>query len=151
VVLARSGVDYALHAYDHDPRSGRYGEEAVAALGVAPERVFKTLIASVDRRLVVGIVPVPATLDVKALAVVLGGKRGALADPAEAERVTGYVLGGISPLGQRRALTTVLDLCAADHDTIFISGGRRGVEIELAPAHLLQLTDGALAAISSAR
>jgi len=129
-----------LHSYDHDPRSTAYGVEAVEALGVDPDRIFKTLIAAVDDRLAVGIVPVAATLDLKALAAALGGKRAALADPAAAARVTGYVLGGISPLGQRRTLPTVLDSSATSHATIFVSAGRRGLQVELAPANLVRLT-----------
>ncbi|MBA2416758.1 MAG: Cys-tRNA(Pro) deacylase [Geodermatophilaceae bacterium] len=150
-LLDRGGVHYRLHSYSHDPRTAGYGAEAAAALGVDPGRVFKTLVVSVDGRLTVGIVPVATSLDLKALAGALGGKRGVLADAAEAARVTGYVVGGISPLGQRRVLPTVLDSAAADLTTVLVSGGRRGLEIELAPADLLRLTGGSIAAISAAR
>lgn len=142
VALRRAGVEFTLHEYHHAEGTTRYGEEAVAALGVDPFRVFKTLVARVDDRLAVGLVPVPATLDLKALAAALGGKRGALADPATATRVTGYVLGGISPLGQRRRLPTVLDSSAAGFETVYVSAGRRGLQVELAADDLRRLLDG---------
>jgi Cys-tRNA(Pro)/Cys-tRNA(Cys) deacylase len=123
---------------------------AATVLGLAPARVFKTLIAAVDdRQLTVAIVPVTARLNLKALAAAAGGKRAEMADPAAAERATGYVLGGISPLGQRRRLPAVLDASALDHATIFVSGGRRGLEIELAPADLVGLTAATVASIAS--
>jgi Cys-tRNA(Pro)/Cys-tRNA(Cys) deacylase len=123
---------------------------AATVLGLAPARVFKTLIAAVDdRQLTVAIVPVTARLNLKALAAAAGGKRAEMADPAAAERATGYVLGGISPLGQRRRLPAVLDASALDHATIFVSGGRRGLEIELAPADLIGLTAATVASIAS--
>lgn len=148
VALDRAGVPYRLHTYRHDPRTTSYGEEAIVELGVDASRVYKTLLASVDGSLAVAIVAVPTTLDLKALAAVLGGKRAGMADPGDAERVTGYVVGAISPLGQRRALPTVLD-AAADSESIFVSAGRRGLELELAPADLLRLTGGRLAQIAS--
>jgi Cys-tRNA(Pro)/Cys-tRNA(Cys) deacylase len=151
LALDRAGIAFVLHSYEHDPRTGSYGGEAAAELGADPARVFKTLVVTVDGRLTVGVVPVSASLDYKALAAALGGKRAALADPAVAVRSTGYVLGGISPLGQRTQLITYLDASAAAHQTIFVSGGRRGLEIELSPADLLQLTAGRLAAISAVR
>ncbi|MFI0942351.1 Cys-tRNA(Pro) deacylase [Streptomyces sp. NPDC021020] len=141
VALESAGADYTLHAYAHDPESGlSYGEEAAHALGTSPERVFKTLVAEVDGALTVAVVPVAGALDLKALASAVGGKRAAMADPAAAERTTGYVRGGISPLGQRRPLPTVLDESALAFPTIFVSAGKRGLEVELAPAVLLALT-----------
>ncbi len=126
-------------ARDRDRRP-QYGLEAAAALGLDPGRVFKTLVATVDGRLAAAIVPVANELDLKALAAALDGRRAALADPVEAERATGYVVGGISPLGMRRRLPTVLDRSAADFATVFVSGGRRGLQLELAPADLARLT-----------
>ena len=148
LLLARAGVEHAVRAYEHDPAAPSYGLEAAAALGVAPERVFKTLVADVDGRLVVGVVPVGGSLDLKALAAAVGGKRAAMADPAAAERSSGYIRGGISPLGQRKALDTVVDSSALDHPTVLVSGGRRGLEVELAPADLVALTRARTAPIS---
>ncbi|MEV7500813.1 Cys-tRNA(Pro) deacylase [Streptomyces sp. NPDC093018] len=140
VALGAAGVEFTVHAYDHDPSHPSYGEEAAEAMGVSPDRVFKTLVADVDGSLVVGIVPVAGTLDLKALASAVGGKRAAMADPTLAERTTGYVRGGISPLGQRKRLPTVLDDSALGHATICVSAGRRGLEVELAPGDLAELT-----------
>jgi Cys-tRNA(Pro)/Cys-tRNA(Cys) deacylase len=149
VALEKGGVAFTVHAYTHDPAGGlSYGAEAAAALGVAPERVFKTLVAEVDGALTVGVVPVSAALDLKALAAAAGGKRAAMADPAAAERSTGYVRGGISPLGQRRALPTVVDASALAHPTVFVSAGRRGLEVELAPADLVALTAAVTAPVA---
>ncbi|GAB2871162.1 Cys-tRNA(Pro) deacylase [Streptomyces mayteni] len=149
VAATRAGVSFTLHSYEHDPASAlSYGEEAVRALGVAPERVFKTLLAEVDGELVVAVVPVSRSLGLKALAAALGGKRAAMADPAAAERATGYVRGGISPLGQRRRLRTAVDASADDLASLFVSAGRRGLEIELAPADLVRLTGAVSAAIA---
>ena len=147
-LLTRQKVAHTLHAYEHDPRQASYGLEAAGALGVAPERVFKTLLAEVDGRLVVGIVPVTSKLDLKALAAAVGAKKAAMADVKQAERTTGYVAGGISPLGQRKLLPTVLDDSALQHPAIHVSGGRRGLEIELAPADLIRLTNAVAAAIA---
>jgi Cys-tRNA(Pro)/Cys-tRNA(Cys) deacylase len=147
VVLERTGTAFTLHAYDHDPAAGGYGEEAARVLGVAPERVFKTLVADVDGALTVGVVPVAGSLNLKALAVAAGGKKAAMADPAAAERATGYVLGGISPLGQRKRLRTVVDASALEHGTVFVSAGRRGLEVELAPGDLVRLTEAVTASI----
>ncbi|MFD5325008.1 Cys-tRNA(Pro) deacylase [Streptomyces sp. NPDC127092] len=147
VALTAAGTPYTLHAYDHDPATASYGEEAAEALGVSPDRVFKTLVADVDGELTVAVVPVAGQLDLKALASAVGGKRAAMADPAAAERTTGYVRGGISPLGQRKRLRTVLDDSASGHETICISAGRRGLEVELAPQDLAALTDAVLAPI----
>lgn len=147
VALAAAGTAYTLHAYDHDPAAASYGEEAAEALGVSPDRVFKTLVADVDGELTVAVVPVAGQLDLKALAAAVGGKRAAMADPAAAERTTGYVRGGISPLGQRKRLRTVLDDSASAHETICISAGRRGLEVELSPRDLAALTAAVLAPI----
>jgi Cys-tRNA(Pro)/Cys-tRNA(Cys) deacylase len=148
-LLTRQKVNHTLHAYEHDPRHESYGLEAAEALGIPPERVFKTLLAEVDAQLVVGIVPVVAQLDLKALAAAVGGKRAKMADVAAAERVTGYVAGGISPLGQRKRLRTVLDSSAEALDTLFCSAGRRGLEVELSPADLTRLLDATVASIAS--
>lgn len=144
-------MPFTVHAYEHDPASGlSYGDEAAAALGTSPERVFKTLVAEVDGTLTVAVVPVAGSLDLKALAAAAGGKRAAMADPAAAERSTGYVLGGISPLGQRKALPTVLDSSALAFATVFVSAGKRGLEVELAPADLRTLTSATAAPIARA-
>ncbi|WP_433342838.1 Cys-tRNA(Pro) deacylase [Streptomyces sp. CA-253872] len=150
VALMRAGTAYTLHSYAHDPAHPSYGEEAAEALGVTPERVFKTLVAEVDGTLTVAVVPVAGSLDLKALAAAVGGKRAVMADPAAAERTTGYVRGGISPLGQRRPLPTVIDASAGAHPTICVSAGRRGLEVELAPADLASLTKAVLAPIGRA-
>ncbi|MCK1796390.1 Cys-tRNA(Pro) deacylase [Streptomyces sp. XM4193] len=150
VALTRAGVDFTVHGYTHDPRAEdfrSYGEEAAQALGLDPSRVFKTLVAEVDGKLTVAVVPVSGSLDLKALAAAAGGKRAQLAEPAAAERATGYVLGGISPLGQRKRLPAVVDSSALDHPTMCVSAGRRGLEIELAPADLVGLTGARTAAI----
>ena len=138
VALVRAGVTHRVHEYEHDPQAASYGLEAAEKMGVQPARVFKTLVVDVDGKLVVAVVPVEAQLDLRAL-----GKRATLADPKLAERTTGYVAGGISPLGQRKQLATLVDESALAFDTIFVSGGRRGLEIELAPADLVALTGGA--------
>ncbi|MFD9410311.1 Cys-tRNA(Pro) deacylase [Streptomyces sp. NPDC059989] len=148
VALTAAGVPFSTHAYEHDPAHPSYGEEAAAAMGVPPERVFKTLVADVDGVLTVAVVPVSGSLDLKALASAVGGKRAVMADPALAERTTGYVLGGISPLGQRKRLRTVVDASASAHATICCSAGRRGLEIELSPADLAALTGAVLAPIA---
>jgi len=135
----KAGVEHRVHEYAHDPNAASYGMEAAEALGLDPARVFKTLVADLDGTLTVCIVPVAHELDLRSL-----GKRARLADTAKAERTTGYVAGGISPLGQRRALPTLVDETALDHDTVFVSAGRRGLEIELAPGNLVALTDAGL-------
>lgn len=140
VALARAGIGFEPRPYDHDPGATSYGEEAAELLGVDPARVFKTLLASLDGRLVVGVVPVTGRLDLKALARALNGSRAVMAEVAAAERATGYVVGGISPLGQRRPHPTVVDATALDHATILVSGGRRGLDLELAPADLVAIT-----------
>lgn len=146
-VVALAGVSYELHRYDHDPDEDAYAAEAADALGVPPERLFKTLVAALDDRPVVAIVPLSAKLDLKALAAALGGRRAVMAHPVEAERVTGYVVGGISPLGQKRRLPTVIDASAEAWETIYVSAGRRGLELELAPADLARLAGGRIAPI----
>ena len=147
-VLAEAGTPHVLRPYRHDPRSPSYGLEAAQELDVEPARVFKTLLADVDGALVVGIVPVTAQLDLKALASAVGGRRAALAEVARAERATGYVAGGISPLGQRTTHPTVLDDSALDHPTILVSGGRRGLDVELEPGDLMALTSARVAPIA---
>ncbi len=148
LAAARAGIHFATHAYDHDPAVASYGEEAARAMGIPPEQVFKTLVAEVDGQLTVTVVPVSASLDLKALAAAVGGKRAVMADPVVAERTTGYVRGGISPLGQRRALPTVLDDSAVRHATVCVSAGRRGLEIELSPTDLAELTRATTAPIA---
>jgi Cys-tRNA(Pro)/Cys-tRNA(Cys) deacylase len=148
VALSTAGVEFTVHAYEHDPAHPSYGEEAAEAMGVSPERVFKTLVADVDGTLVVAVVPVAGSLDLKSLATAVGGKRAAMADPTLAERTTGYVRGGISPLGQRKKLRTVVDASADGHDTICVSAGRRGLEVELSPQDLLKLTEAVAAPIA---
>ena len=150
VALTKAGVPFTTHAYDHDPAAPSFGTEAAEALGVEPGRVFKTLVADVDGRLTVAVVPVSGSLDLKALAHAAGGKKAAMADPAAAERSSGYVLGGISPLGQRRPLRTVVDASALEFPTVFCSAGRRGLEVELAPADLVRLTGAVTAPIGRA-
>jgi Cys-tRNA(Pro)/Cys-tRNA(Cys) deacylase len=148
LAASRAGVEFSTHHYEHDPSAASYGSEAAEALGIDPGRVFKTLVAEVDGAMTVAIVPVSASLDLKALASAAGGKRAAMADPKAVERSTGYVLGGVSPLGQRRRLPTVVDASASAHATVCVSAGRRGLEIELAPADLIALTGAATAAIA---
>jgi Cys-tRNA(Pro)/Cys-tRNA(Cys) deacylase len=148
VVLARAGVDHTVHPYEHDPSIRSFGDEAAKALGVSTSRIFKTLLVDVDGQLVVAVVPVSGALDLKALAEATGGKRAAMADVAVAERTTGYVVGGISPLGQRRRLPTVIDASALDHPTIYVSAGRRGLDVELAARDLVAMTSATLAAIA---
>ena len=148
VALTAAGIPFTPHSYEHDPANTNFGLEAAAALHLDPEQVFKTLLADVDGRLVVGIVPVTGKLDLKALAAAVGGKKAEMADPRVAERKTGYVVGGISPIGQKNRHTTVLDETAELFDTIYVSGGRRGFDIELAPTDLLAVTGGMIAAIA---
>ena len=147
-LLTRQRIAHTVHSYEHDPRHGSYGAEAGAALGVEPGRVFKTLIADVDGGLTVGVVPVTSQLDLKALAAAVGGKKAAMAVVTAAERATGYVAGGISPLGQRRRLPVVIDSSALEYPTVFCSAGRRGLEIELAPGDLVRAANATVARIS---
>ena len=146
--LTRAGVAFTGHPYEHDPSTANFGIEAAEALGVEAERVFKTLLAEVDDDLVVGIVPVTTRLNLKALAAAVGAKRAVLADPATAERRTGYVVGGISPIGQKMRHRTVLDETAELFDSVFVSGGRRGFDIELSTADLIRVTGAIVADIT---
>jgi Cys-tRNA(Pro)/Cys-tRNA(Cys) deacylase len=159
VALEKAGLPFTVHPYEHDPASElSYGAEAAAALGASlgvpaddvRRRVFKTLVAEVDGALTVAVVPVTGSLDLKALAAAAGGKRATMAAPADAERSTGYVLGGISPLGQRKRLPTVLDASALAFPTVFVSAGKRGLEVELSPADLVRLTSAVTAQIARA-
>jgi Cys-tRNA(Pro)/Cys-tRNA(Cys) deacylase len=146
--LTRLGVDFGVHPYEHDPAAASYGLEAAAALSVPPGQVFKTLLLKADRGLAVGIVPVDRSLDLKALAAALGVKKVAMADAAAAERSTGYVVGGISPIGQKKRLPTVLDRSATGFDVVYVSGGRRGLDISLSPGDLVAATGAVLAAVA---
>jgi len=146
--LQRAGVAHRVHTYDHDPAARSFGAEAAEALGVEPGRVYKTLVTQVGAGHVVALVPVLASLDLKALATAMGAKRADLADPGVAERATGYVVGAISPLGQKKKQPTVVDASAEGWATVFCSGGRRGLEIEVAPADLVRLTGARLAAVA---
>ena len=148
VALTVAGIPFTEHAYEHDPANRDFGMEAATALGLDPDQVFKTLLADVDGRLVVGIVPVTGKLDLKALAAAVGGKRAVMADPALAERRTGYVVGGISPIGQKSRHETVLDETAELWDVVYVSGGRRGFDLGLAPADLIRATDAVVADIA---
>lgn len=148
VALERAGVPFEVRSYEHDPTAQSYGMEAAAALAVHPARVFKTLLAATEAGLVVGIVPVTGSLDLKALAAAFGLKKATMADPATAERTTGYVVGGISPIGQRKHLPTVLDSSAQQFETILVSGGKRGLDLELAPADLVVTTGARYAPIA---
>jgi len=147
-LLTRQGIPHTVHSYSHDPRHESYGTEASEALGVPADRVLKTLVADVDGALTVGVVPVSAQLDLKALATAVGGKKAAMADAAAAERATGYVVGGISPLGQRKRLRVVIDSTALEFPTVYCSAGRRGLEIELDPADLVRAANATVAPIS---
>lgn len=149
VALQRAGIAHTVHTYDHDPSRQDYGLEAAEALSLPPASIFKTLLADVDGAPVVAIVPVTGTLDLKALAGARGAKRARMLDPSVAERLTGYVVGGISPLGQRTALPTVLDSSAADHPVIYVSGGRRGLDIAVAPGDLVSLVGATYAPVAA--
>jgi Cys-tRNA(Pro)/Cys-tRNA(Cys) deacylase len=146
--LTAADIRFTEHSYDHDPANRSFGEEAADALRLDPEQVFKTLMVDVDGRLVVAVVPVTGKLDLGALAAVVHGKRATMADPAIAERKTGYLVGGISPIGQKVPLETVLDETVDLFDTVFVSGGKRGFDIELSPADLARVTGATIAAIA---
>ena len=148
-LLTSAGVEFIAHEYTHDPNSTSFGLEAAEKLGVDPNRVFKTLIANVDETYAVAIVPVNQQVSLKSLSRSLGAKRATMADPTQAARLTGYVIGGISPLGQKRLLTTVIDESARNFETILVSGGRRGFDIELAPSDLASLLSAIFADIAS--
>ncbi len=153
VAAKKAKVSIAIHRYDHDANAESYGLEAAEKLGIDPRRVFKTLIAAIDhgsrQSLAVALVPVDATLDLKKLAAFLGAKRADMADSSEAERATGYQVGGISPLGQKRRLTTVADDSIKGFETVFVSAGRRGLQIEIAPGDLVRITEGETAPIAA--
>jgi Cys-tRNA(Pro)/Cys-tRNA(Cys) deacylase len=161
VLLQRAGVTFSLHEFAHDPADRNYGNAAAAALGIEPDRVFKTLLATVDGvatiegvppgKVAVGIVPVSGQLSLKELAIAVGAKRAEMCDPTIAERLTGYVVGGISPFGQRKVLPTVIDESCLVFDTIFVSGGKRGFDIELAPVDLIAVLHALTAPISTLR
>jgi Cys-tRNA(Pro)/Cys-tRNA(Cys) deacylase len=148
VALSALGIHFVEHEYAHDTANTSFGLEAASVLGLDPGRVFKTLLTDVDGSLAVAIVPVSGRLDLKGLAEVLGAKKATMADPALAERRTGYVVGGISPIGQKTRLQTVLDETAELFDTVFVSGGRRGFDVELAPADLIAASGAIVAAIA---
>jgi len=148
VALDSLGITFTAHPYAHDAGATDYGAEAATVLGIAPEQVFKTLMTMVDDEVVVAVVPVSGKLDLKALASTLGGKRASMVDPAIAQRRTGYVLGGISPIGQKTAHRTVIDETVELFDTVFVSGGKRGFDIELAPADLIRATSAHVAPIA---
>ena len=143
-----AGIAFRVHEYEHDPAHASYGIEAAEALGQDPARVFKTLVASADGDLVVCCVPVTAQLDLKAVAAAVGARRAEMAEVKAAERTTGYVAGGISPLGQRKRLRTLVDDRALGFETVYVSAGRRGLEIELGPHDLLRLTGGSTTPLS---
>lgn len=148
VALTRANIPYAVRTYEHDPAAESFGLEAAAALGVDASRVFKTLLVDSGSGLAVGIVPVDRTLDLKAIATALGVKKVTMADPVAAERSSGYVVGGISPIGQKRALATVIDESAGNHPTVLVSGGRRGLDLELTASDLVTATRGTFAPIA---
>jgi len=150
VALAKAGIAFTVHPYAHADDTTAYGDEAATQLGVDRNRIFKTLVADVAGRLTVAVVPVAHQLDLKALARAVGAKKAEMADPAAAQRSSGYVLGGISPIGQRTPLPTVVDVSALAYDTVFVSAGRRGLQVELAPGDLIELTRATSAAIATA-
>ena len=147
-LLARQRISHQLHPYQVDPDTPNYGVAVADMLGIAQARVFKTLVAEVDGTLTVAVVPVTGDVDLKALAGAVGGKRAGMADRALAERTTGYVRGGISPLGQRKRLPTVIDASVSEHETVYVSAGRRGLQVELDPTDLIRLTDAVTARIA---
>ncbi|MEG9248975.1 Cys-tRNA(Pro) deacylase [Arthrobacter sp. Soc17.1.1.1] len=150
LALSAAGIAFTARPYEHEQGASSYGLEAASALGAPPAQVFKTLMASVDGSLVAAVVPVTGSLDLKALASALGGRKAAMADPAVAQRRTGYVLGGISPLGQRHPSPVIVDRSALRHPTVFVSGGQRGLDIELAPEDLVRATQALTAPIAGA-
>jgi Cys-tRNA(Pro)/Cys-tRNA(Cys) deacylase len=152
ILAARKAkIAHQVHEYDHDPASDSYGVEAAEKLGLPESRVFKTLVVSLDNRaLAVGVVPVSSMLNMKAMAKAVGAKKAAMAQPADVERATGYVLGGVSPLGQKKRLKTIIDASAQSFPTIYVSAGRRGLQIELNPEDLKQLAGGSFAEVSLA-
>ncbi|MEO6122648.1 MAG: Cys-tRNA(Pro) deacylase [Ilumatobacteraceae bacterium] len=155
LMLQAAGIDFTVHEFAHHPGEGNYGTVAAAALGLDPDQVFKTLLAKVEGLptpgIAVGIVPVSGQLSLKELATAVGGKRAEMCDPAVAQRVTGYVVGGISPFGQKKLLSTAIDETCELYDTIFVSGGKRGLDIEIAPEDLIQVLGAVVAPIGVAR
>lgn len=148
----KARIAHTIHEYTHDSTSESYGLEAAEKLGVSASRVFKTLVVNLDKKeLAVGVVPVSSMLSMKLMAKAAGAKKAVMAEPSDVERSTGYVLGGVSPLGQKKRLKTIVDLSANNHSTIYISAGRRGLEIELSPRDLLKLVNGISAEICSAQ
>ena len=147
--VARAKVEHRIHEYHHDPDAPSYGLEAAEQLGVDPDSVFKTLVAEVDGRLAVAVVPVAARLDLKALAAAAGGRRAVMAEAADAERATGYVVGGISPLGHRKRLPVFLDESMEGRPTVMVSAGRRGLQLELSPADLARLAGATFAPLAT--
>lgn len=146
----KAGIEHRIHEYSHDPSSESYGTEAAEKLGIPQQQVFKTLVVSLDAKvLAVGIVPVCTTLNLKRIAKAAGAKKATMADPAEVERATGYVLGGVSPLGQKKRLKTFIDASATEFSTIHVSAGRRGLEIELSPQDLVTLCGADFAEIAN--
>ena len=147
MALTAAGVIFSQHAYEHDPGARSFGLEAAEVLGLPPEQVFKTLLVDTGAGLAVAIVPVAGQLDLKAMAAAVGAKRVTLADPAAAQRSSGYVVGGISPIGQKRALPTVVDESAELFDVVYVSGGRRGLDVGLSPTDLVRVTHAVVADI----
>ena len=147
VALTAAGVSFTQHCYEHDAAAGSFGLEAADLLGLPPEQVFKTLLVDSGAGLAVAVVPVSGRLDLKAMAAALGVKRVTMADPTAAQRSSGYVVGGISPVGQKRALPTVVDESAELFDVVYVSGGRRGLDLGLSPRDLVQVTDAVVADI----
>ena len=146
----KARIAYTLHGYEHDPAAASYGSEAAEKLAVGPERVFKTLVAQLDaKRFVVAVIPVAHMLSLRHLAEAAGAKKARMADGADVERISGYVLGGVSPLGQKKRLDTFIDESAQAFETIFVSAGRRGLEIELSPDDLRRLTSAAFAYLAN--
>ncbi|MCU1365739.1 MAG: transcriptional regulator [Ilumatobacteraceae bacterium] len=161
LLLTKAGVEFRIHEFDHDPSERNYGAVAAEALGADPDQVFKTLLAQVEghatvpgvpaANIAVGIVPVSGQLSLKELATAVGAKRAEMCDPTVAQRVTGYVVGGISPFGQKKHLPTAIDETCELYDTIFVSGGRRGLDIEIAPADLIAVLHAVVAPIGTSR
>lgn len=147
--LTRDKIAFTLHPYEHDPRAEAFGNEAAEALGIAPERIFKTLIALVDGKPACAVVPVARMLDLKALAAALDGKRATMAEPLAAARLTGYVVGGISPIGQKTRAAVVVDESALGFETVYVSAGKRGLQVQLAPQDLARAAGAVFAAIAT--
>ena len=148
MALTAAGVAFSQHAYEHDPGARSYGREAADVLGLPPEQVFKTLVVDTGAGLAVAVVPVAGSLDLKALAAALGVKKVTMADPAVAQRSSGYVVGGISPVGQKRSLPTVVDESAELFDVVYVSGGRRGLDLGLSPTDLVRVTGAVVADVA---